>query len=275
MAKALRALIIVVLLLSVTSLILGIVLFTQRTVLKDRTQKLEAGAEKMAQSIRYDKLDLNQLKKVETMQPQLDLLATAGDIQYTDLQDTKQDLANTRLELENTKTELASTKNELETTKTRVVELTETVERKDAEIAQANGKITQLEQDKAGLQIQIDDINNQLVKAEEETRDLQDQVAQLEKVVKDLEAEAGPKSAKTLPVGTNGKILVVNPDWNFVVLDIGSKSGLVPTAEMLVHRADQLVGRIRISTVQENMAVAEIITDWEKAPVKEGDRVLF
>jgi peptidoglycan hydrolase CwlO-like protein len=276
MAKALRALVIVLLVLSIASLVLGIMLFSKKGVIKERTQKLEAGVTKIAQSIRMEGLDANQLKDVGRMQAALDQVAVAGDNLVEELDVTKQDLAKTRQDLDSTKTELATTKTDLEAAKTQVVEMTAAVEKKDAELAQANGKVTQLEQDKSSLQVQIDELNNQLVKAEEETRDLQDQVTQLDKVIKDMEAEQGLQSAaKSVPPGTTGKILYVNPNWNFVVLDIGSKSGLVPTAEMLVHRADQLVGKVRISTVEDNMAVAEIINDWERIPLKEGDHVLF
>ncbi|HBA85492.1 MAG TPA: hypothetical protein DCZ95_15505 [Verrucomicrobia bacterium] len=276
MAKALRVFVIVLVVLSIASLILGIMLFTQKGDIKGRTQKLEAGVVKIAQSVRMEGLDPNQLKDLNKMQTPLDQIAVVGDNLIEEIEVTKQSLAKTQQDLEGTRAELTSTKTELESTKTHVVELTETVESKDAELAQANGKVTQLEQDKASLQVQIDDINNQLVKAEEETRDLQDQVAQLDKVIKDMEAEQGLKSASSsVPVGTNGKILFVNPDWNFVVLDIGSKAGLVPTAEMLVHRADHLIGKVRISSVQDDMAVAEIVNAWEKAPIKEGDHVLF
>ncbi|MFH0879512.1 MAG: hypothetical protein V2A34_07335 [Lentisphaerota bacterium] len=274
MAKALRGLIIVLLVLSVVSLVLGMVLFSQRGEIKGRTQTLEQAAVKFAESIRYQNLVRDQLKDPKAMDAALSQLSVAADNQYTELQDTKTDLANTRQDLENTKMELATTKTDLEGAKVQVAEMTEKVAQKDAELAQANGRVTQLEQDKANLQVQIDDLNNQMVKAEEESRDLQDQVATLDKIIKDMEREQGAQNIR-MPAGLSGHVLVVNPDWNFVILDIGSEAGLVPTAEMLVHRADELVGKVRISTVKDNLAIAEIITDWEKAPIQEGDRVLF
>jgi hypothetical protein len=59
------------------------------------------------------------------------------------------------------------------------------------------------------------------------------------------------------------------------VLDIGSDSGLVRDAQMLVHRADKLIGKVRITNVQKSMAIAEIMMDWEQSPVREGDYVLY
>ncbi len=74
--------------------------------------------------------------------------------------------------------------------------------------------------------------------------------------------------------GLFGKVLIVNPEWNFVVLDIGSERGLVPAAEMLVHRSDRLIGRVRITSVDEEMAVAEIMGDWEERTIRSGDLVI-
>ncbi len=273
MAKALKPLIIALLVLSLFSLILGIVLFAKREALKGRALKSEAAIVQVAEKIHFDTLDKEALKKYETMDGALQPLVAAADNTYETLQNTKKDLEITKTELGKTKDELAATKTELETTKNKVVELTDTIEQKDAEIVQANGRITQLEQDKSNLQMQIDDLNNQLVKSEEEMRDLQDQKNALEKALKDYEALAGGRPLG-VPHDLTGKVMVVNPDWNFVVLNIGSQSGLVPNAEMLVQREDRLVGKIRISSVEKSMAVAEILRDWEQAQVEEGDNVI-
>jgi predicted RNase H-like nuclease (RuvC/YqgF family) len=278
MAKALKPLVIVLLVLSIIALSLGIVLFFQRDVLKGRTQKGEQAIVKIAQNLRVDNFQpaqfTEQIKNYEGMQAPLDSIAVFAENRYEDLQNTKKDLENTRADLAKTKTELETTKTELADTQAKVTELTDTVAQKDAELAQASGRITQLEQDKANLQVQIDDLNSQLVKSEEDMRDLQDQVATLNKIITDLDAEHGTGPVN-VPVGLSGKIVFVNPAWNFVILDIGSEQKLVAGAEMMVHRADQLIGKVRVSSVEENMAIAEIMTDWKQSEPNEGDNVLF
>ena len=274
MAKALKPLIVVLLVLSIVSLVLGIMLFTKREMLKGRTQKHEQAIAGIAEKLRYENLNKEQLKVYEQMQSQLDPLVAFADNRYEELQNTKKDLELTRADLAKTQDELATTKTALAASEQQVAELTTTVEQKDAEIAQLKGRADQLEQDKANLQLQVDDLNSKLVKSEEDMRDLQDQVATLEKIVKEIDAQRTGAVGFIKP-GLSGKILVVNPSWNFVILDIGSEAGLVPTAEMLVHRNDNLVGKVRISSVRKNMSIAEIMRDWEKAPIQEGDYVLF
>ena len=275
MAKALKPLVVVLLVLSVVSLILGIILFSQRGEIKDRVQKNEAGILKIAENLHVDGADATKLagdlKNLKTMQTALEGIAVSALNRFEEVQNVKTDLENARTELEKTAKDLASAKTELSTAQTKVTELTDTMAQKDAEVAQAKSAMDQLQQDKTALQTQIDDLNNQLVKAEEEMRDLQDQVTTLDKIVK----ESTPTGNRPLPTGLTGKIAVVNPDWNFVVLNIGSDSGLVRDAQMLVHRADKLIGKVKITNVQKNMAIAEIMMDWEQSPIHEGDYVLY
>jgi uncharacterized phage infection (PIP) family protein YhgE len=280
MAKALKPLLIVLLVLSIVALSLGIALFSRREVLKGRTQKGEQAIVKIAQNLRVENFDAaqfaEQLKNYETMQAPLDGIAVSAENRYVELQDTKKDLENTRQDLAKTKTELEGAKTELAQTQAKVTELADTLAQKDAELAQANSRITQLEQDKANLQAQIDDLNNQIVKSEEEMRDLQDKVATLDKLIADMDAAHGTGPI-VVPLGLSGKVVIVNPAWNFVILDIGSDQKLVVGAEMMVHRGDRLIGKVRVSSVQENMAIAEIMGDWaqDTAGVSEGDHVLF
>lgn len=274
MAKALKPLIAVLLGLSIVALILGIVLFSQRDVLKGRTQKHEQAVVRIASNLHAEGLDPEKLKDYGTMDKALDFVAVSAENRYQELQDTKTDLATTREELTQTKTDLAATKTQLEDAQARIGQLADNLEQKEAELAQANGRVTQLEQDKANLQITIDDLNTQLVRTEEEVRELQDRLATLDNIIKDLEIERGDRRYD-VPQGLTGRIMVVNPDWNFVVLNIGSEEGLVPTAEMLVHRGEQFIGKVRVSRVQKTTAIAEIMLDWAQAPLSEGDYVLF
>lgn len=279
MGKALKPLVIVLLVLGIVSLILGSMLFSQRELLKGRTTRHEDAVVKIATNLRMPGINpqqlTEQLKDYNSMQSPLDLVAVAANNTVEELDHTKQDLATTRDELAATKTELNNTRNELTAAQQKINELNDTIDQKNTELIVANGRITQLEQDKSNLQIQIDDLNNQLVRADEEMRDLQDKIATLDKVIQDIDSKQGAPGTAKVPVGTMGRILIVNPDWNFVILDIGSEQGLVANAEMLIHRKDQLIGKVRISAVEKTMAIAEVVSDWTKQAVNEGDYVLF
>lgn len=271
MRKALKPFVVVLLILSIVSLILGISLFSKREILKERTRLHEEGVAAIAEKLRFDRLDKAALKDLKQLKPQLDLVAVAANNVYDELQMTKQDLAATKEKLAQTEQELADTRAELEAAQNQIVALNATIEEKDAEIARAENRIQQLEQDTQNLQSQIDALNTQLAQKEDEILDLRTEIKTLEGIIDKLDQSRGMARL----TGLTGRVMAVNPDWNFVVLDIGQEQGLVPNTELHVHRADQLVGKVRVSSVEEQAAIADILKDWELSPVKEGDHVII
>lgn len=272
MGKAIRIFVVLLLVLSIASLTLGIMLFNKREMLKGRTQKLEQSTQSIAKNIRYEDLDMEKVKDYQSMDQQLNLFAGKADGLYVELQDTKLDLENARQELALTKGELNTTKQGLASARDQTSNLETDLAEKREDRSVAKDQIAQLEQEKEGLVAEVGDLKNELSTAEEQVQDLQDEVDSLEKVLAQIEREKGQIS---LPPGLAGNILVVNDAWNFVVLDIGSEVGLIPNVEMMIHRKNKLIGKVRVNSVQEDMSVADIIRDWERAPVKQGDQVLY
>lgn len=78
-----------------------------------------------------------------------------------------------------------------------------------------------------------------------------------------------------LPAGLKGKILAVDPKWDFVVLDIGSNQGVLEYGEMMVNRDGKLVAKVQITSVQANRCIANVLQDWKQVDLQEGDQVLY
>jgi cell shape-determining protein MreC len=57
----------------------------------------------------------------------------------------------------------------------------------------------------------------------------------------------------------SGRILAVNEAWNFVVLNVGDKSGIASNTELLVKRGNTRIGRVRITSVEPASSIADII----------------
>lgn len=73
------------------------------------------------------------------------------------------------------------------------------------------------------------------------------------------------------------RIVAVNNDWGFVVIDVGEKEGITPDTKLLVTRGTQTVGKINTLSVQGNRTVANVLTDtlgvgMQPAP---GDTVIL
>ena len=276
MAKLLKPMVIVLLILSIASLVLGIMLFNEREVIKGRTQRLENAVAEFARSLHYDDLDQQALMDYERMSAQLNRVNVHAALTWQDLMDTRTDLENTRLDLEQTREELRVTQNRLEAAEQRIVRLEDDLAERTAELARANQQISDLERDKANLQSRLDDMELQIAELEEEKLELAETIADQQALIEEYEAELfADDDAIGTPPGLAGRILVVNPDWNFVILNVGRQQGLSLNTEMLVHREESLVGRVRVSDVKDEVAVAEILEDWQQVPLREGDHVLF
>jgi len=76
-----------------------------------------------------------------------------------------------------------------------------------------------------------------------------------------------------LPSGLRGKVLAVDPKFDFVVLNVGEQDGVLERGEMLVNRGGKLVARVRIVSVEDMTSVANVMEDWKQADVMEGDVV--
>jgi hypothetical protein len=84
----------------------------------------------------------------------------------------------------------------------------------------------------------------------------------------------GPDREVKMPADLAGTILTVDPKFQFVVLNIGSKQGVAKDGKLLVDRHGKLVGKLRITQVEPNSSVANIIPDWKVTEVMEGDQVI-
>jgi len=77
-----------------------------------------------------------------------------------------------------------------------------------------------------------------------------------------------------LPAGLRGKIMVCDPKWQFVVLDVGAKDGILERGELLVNRNGELVGKVKVTRVERDRAIANVQADWDLDRVIEGDVVI-
>jgi len=178
--------------------------------------------------------------------------------------------------------------------------------------------VNPLKQQVAELEDTVDEVNEAKEELEDNLREQQHQMARmteekqnLEKEIEGIEEqlaaarEAGSAAEREgppggspdaqlvampiLPSGEKGRIVAVNPDWNFVVLDLSDEflaelmgddmSTFTPGVELMVKRlgmADQFVTKVRLMQVKvdRNLGIADILPDWQQGPVHEGD-ILF
>ena len=78
-----------------------------------------------------------------------------------------------------------------------------------------------------------------------------------------------------LPSGLKGKVLVADPRYDFVVLDIGEKQGVLENGRLLVNHNGALVAKVQVKSVQADRCIANVMPGWKLGDIMEGDQVLY
>jgi hypothetical protein len=76
--------------------------------------------------------------------------------------------------------------------------------------------------------------------------------------------------------GVSGRILAVNPGWNFVVLSIGDKQGLMTNSPLLVMRGGEPIAKVRVTSIETSRSIADVIPGSVRrgVTVQPGDHVV-
>jgi molecular chaperone GrpE (heat shock protein) len=195
------------------------------------------------------------------------------------LKETTAKLEETTKKLDETSNQLAAANKKIEDQTGQIAKLQGDLEQTSARLNTASQKLAQW--DFIGLspeQVKVlVDANKKMqatIAASEEekkilARDLKATKAKLDQYV------TGGEAVVELPPGTKGKIMVVDPKWNFVVLDIGQQQGLLPNGVLMVSRDAKLVGKVKIVSVEPNRSIANIMPGWKLGEIMEGDQVIY
>lgn len=201
-----------------------------------------------------------------------------------ELTTTKSDLAKTTKELTKTKDALAKSEQE----RTAAVAEMEVQIKKSTELSQKlTETISQRDDARAELASyvatgftpkQIAALGKQIKDAEDalEVSQMEKKIIQkeLDKTREKLLALIDPDHIVRMKADIRGKILVADPKWEFVVLNVGEDGGAKLNGEFLVSREGRLVAKVIIREVQKDRCIANLMPGWKLADVSEGDQVI-
>ena len=276
MEKLLKPLMIAMLVLSVGALILGSTLYAKREKIKGRTQKLEDCVSRIADILEYDRLNQESLRDYALMDGQLSPLVTTLKNVHGELAAADELQNNMKERLQQTTQSLEIAQSELRASKTGSTVSRSTYEQIQAEISLKDEKVVSLESENEELNNKISKIENDLLVSQDSLTDVRAEYANLNAAFEDCVTEnVGISTRGTVIAGDlEGKILVVNPEWNIVVIDMGTENDMTHNAILLVHRDAKPIGKIQVSQVRERISVAEIMSSWEGREFHAGDRVI-
>lgn len=174
------------------------------------------------------------------------------------------------------------------------------------ELEKSKGQLSQLTNDKTSLEAQITQLTADLQAKTHELEqqgsagtppsgevpsDQQAQMAEQQTLISKLQGdldstrsqlaalskEKQDRMRQKMRNGLQGRILAVNPAWNFVVLSLGDKNGVVNNAELLVKRGSQLIGKVRVTSVEPSTSIADIVANSvpQGTTISPGDNVIY
>jgi hypothetical protein len=207
------------------------------------------------------------------------------ETEHRNLVATNKVLVKVSKELADTKEQLASTTKERDDAVATAEDLT-----KKNNTLTENLKKTQAERDTAkdqlaawdALGIPLKNIKATLDSLKEVIK-ARDAIAEENKIlnttVNNLQAKLDdlidPNHEPKMPAGLRGKVLVADPKFNFVVLDIGSDQKVVEAGRFLVSRNGKLIAKLKVKSVQPERCIANVMPGWNLSEVEEGDQVFY
>lgn len=136
--------------------------------------------------------------------------------------------------------------------------------------------LTKEGQEKESLQKELASLQDKVKTLETQVESETQARAQLEEKVKDYETEPVQleKIVVTPDEAAQGKILSVNKENDFVIFNLGQKSGINPEMLLSVYRGNNYLGDIKVARVQDDMSVADFVPPLTSAGVRQNDRVI-
>jgi chromosome segregation ATPase len=188
-------------------------------------------------------------------------------------------------ELEKANKNLEEKNAALETTTSKLAEQEKRANQLSEDLTKVTGERNEAQTELSSWKVlavtpeQIKNFKQDLAKANEEREAFADENKILlrsnNELAVDLRRYKGEDVEPKMPAGLIGKVLAVDPKYDFVVLNVGGNQGVVENGRLLVNRDGKLVAKLRITKVEPNQSIANIVPDWKQADVMEGDQVVY
>lgn len=239
----------------------------------------------------------NEKSKNAALQTELDNLNAKLENNKKLFEEAKTKIAGLNLELNETQTRLVSVSKELQEEKAAKKDAQERADKLEADLdqlkserADLEAKVTQAQDVTNKLRDRIKEIASEKAKIELKLRELESktQGVELGKIVVNpegasiatdgtspsMQPQASGASALKPAQAKEGKVLVVNKDYNFVVINLGSRDAVDIGEVFSVFHNSKNVGDVKIEKVHDSMSAAGFSSSDMKDKVAEGDKVI-
>ncbi len=226
--------------------------------------------------------------KNSSLQEELESLRIKQNATQMQLEEYKKTISGMELKIKDAQTNIDSLNSTLEQeTKSKQEALTMVAQLK-SDLEQQNGlksdlekKVQQMQKDTERLQAQLKETEKKKTELEEKIKALetqnqqtqaQGQGVELGTIVVGQEGKGAANTKTALPL--EGKVLVVNKEYNFAVINLGSKDGVKSGDVYSLYHGKKYIGDIKVEKIHDSMSAADFVSASIKDAVSEGDRVV-
>jgi predicted RNase H-like nuclease (RuvC/YqgF family) len=224
--------------------------------------------------------------------------------QQAKLNSTRAELATARTKIEALVNDYNKLKPEGRQDKLTIEELKQKVTEVEAAKTAAEEQVTKVKSQVEELTAEVTSLKDEVSSAKDETDAVKEDLAKSQKLVEQLktrlqsqqqpvaaQAASGGVSAAQVTAGNKGKVVAVNNEGMFAVVEMSDdamneligeerKNGL-PLIEMALRRAGfngpsgEYIGRIRLRQAisGKNLVIVDVLGDWKQSDIKVGDVV--
>ena len=141
---------------------------------------------------------------------------------------------------------------------------------KTAKMAELNAKLVKLPQgfnpqtiteDLNKIKAEIAELQNETTKKKEEVAAAEKKNGETQKQLDDVAAKIETRKKSFERNSMSFRVVAVNNDWGFVIIDGGEKEGITPDTKLLIIRGTQTVGKLTILAVQGSKTIANVMTE--------------
>jgi len=208
------------------------------------------------------------------------------------LDESKKTITDLQAKLDDAKTEIGTISSQLDQERSARQEAATKLDQFKADLETQKGlrvslesKFNQAQDEARKAQSQINELQSQKIDLEKKMGELEQRTSGVElgkivvspeqqKAVANKDVVSKPSATVKAPAGLEGKVLVVNKEYNFAVINIGSKDGVAIGSEFSVFNSDKLLGDIKVEKVRDSMAAAGFVSADLKDKINEGDKVV-
>lgn len=225
------------------------------------------------------------------LQEQLAEIRAAQKVTQGKLDESNRTIAQLESKLKETTTQIEKLNNDLQQEKmvkeealSQIGQLKISLEQQKGLRADLENKLNLAQRDAEKIQVRLKGLEAKKAELEVRVKGLEEKEGGVESVelgtvVVTPEPQATPSVEKTKErvseaKGIEGKILVVNKEYNFAVINLGSKDGVGMADVFSIYHENKYIGDVKVEKVHDSMAAAGFLTDEIKNKVSEGDQVV-